>query len=81
LASPASLSAAIEVQGRICGVRRALAAVGYNWTQNIATTVGYRVLYTYDRQDTGDARITAADTSFRFQQWLHGPFAALKYSL
>ena len=27
---------------------QALASVGYNWTQNIATTVGYRVLYTYD---------------------------------
>ena len=59
---------------------QALAAVGYNWTQNIATTLGYRVLYTYDKQDTGDTRITAANTSFRFQQWMHGPFVALKYS-
>ena len=26
-----------------------LGAVGYNWTQSIATTLGYRVLYTYDK--------------------------------
>ena len=32
---------------------QALASVGYNWTQNIATTVGYRVMYTYTNQDTG----------------------------
>ena len=25
---------------------QALASVGYNWTANIATTLGYRVLYT-----------------------------------
>jgi hypothetical protein len=52
---------------------QALGAVGYNWTQNVATTFGYRVLYTYDRQDTGDR-------SFRLLQWMHGPYAALKYS-
>ena len=32
---------------------QALASVGYNWTQNIATTLGYRVMYTYTHQDTG----------------------------
>jgi hypothetical protein len=52
---------------------QALAAVGYNWTQNVATTFGYRVLYTYDKQDTGDR-------SFRLVQWMHGPYAALKYT-
>ena len=32
---------------------QALASVGYNWTQNFATTVGYRVMYNYTHQDTG----------------------------
>ena len=32
---------------------QALASVGYNWTQNISTTLGYRVMYTYTHQDTG----------------------------
>ncbi len=32
---------------------QALASVGYNWTQNWSTTLGYRVLYTYEKQDTG----------------------------
>ena len=59
---------------------QALAAVGYNWTPNIATTLGYRVLYTYDKQDTGDTRITGANESFRYQQWMYGPYAALKFS-
>jgi hypothetical protein len=39
---------------------QALAAVGYNWTRNVATTFGYRVLYTYDKQDTGDRRSICA---------------------
>ncbi len=43
---------------------QALAAVGYNWTANIATTLGYRVLYTYDKQDTGGSG------NFRYQQWI-----------
>ena len=51
---------------------QALGAVGYNWTQNIATTLGYRVLYT--KQDTGGNR------RFRLQQWMYGPYAALKVS-
>jgi hypothetical protein len=53
---------------------QALASVGYNWTQNIATTLGYRVLYTYDKQNN------AANGSFRYQAWMYGPFAAIKYS-
>jgi hypothetical protein len=30
---------------------QALGAVGYNWTQLISTTFGYRVLYSYDKED------------------------------
>jgi len=51
---------------------QALASVGYNWTDNISTTLGYRVLYTYDKQGQTTG-------SFRYQQWMYGPFAALKY--
>jgi len=58
---------------------QALASVGYNWTDNISTTLGYRVLYTYDKQDTGNTLITGASKSFRFLQWLYGPFVAVKY--
>ena len=57
---------------------QALAAVGYNWTQNIATTLGYRVLYTYDQQDTGQT-LTGASKSFRYLQWMYGPYVAFKY--
>jgi hypothetical protein len=58
---------------------QALASVGYNWTQNISTTVGYRVMYTYTHQDTGfDADLEPR--SFRYQQWMYGPFAGAKYS-
>ena len=32
---------------------QALASVGYNWTQNWSTTLGYRVMYNYEKQDTG----------------------------
>lgn len=53
---------------------QALGAVGYNWTQNIASTLGYRVLYTYDKQNN------AFNGSFRLQQWMYGPYAALKIS-
>ena len=60
---------------------QALAAVGYNWTANISTTLGIRVLYTYDKQHTGDTRITAANGSFRYRQWMYGPYAANKFSL
>jgi hypothetical protein len=51
-----------------------LGSVGYNWTPSIATTVGYRVLYTYERDISGPLR------DFRYQAWMYGPFAGLKYS-
>ena len=53
---------------------QALGSVGYNWTQNISTTVGYRVLYGYDKEEN------ARNGSFRLQQWIYGPFAGFKYS-
>jgi hypothetical protein len=59
---------------------QALASVGYNWTQNIATTIGYRVMYTYTHQDTGFNELTLEPKSFRYQQWMYGPFAGFKYS-
>jgi hypothetical protein len=59
---------------------QALASIGYNWTQNISTTLGYRVMYTYDKQDTGFDERTFEPKSFRYQQWLYGPFAGFKYS-
>ena len=52
---------------------QAQGAVGYNWTPSIATTVGYRVLYGYDKENN------AFNGAFRLQQWMYGPFAALKY--
>ena len=58
---------------------QALASVGYNWTQNIATTLGYRVMYTYTNQDTGFNEITFQPRSFRYRQWMYGPFAGFKY--
>jgi hypothetical protein len=51
-----------------------LASIGYNWTPSIATTIGYRVMYAYEKQDSG------SDRSFRFQQWMYGPFAGVKFS-
>jgi hypothetical protein len=39
---------------------------------SISTTLGYRVLFTYDKQNT-------ASGSFRYQQWMYGPYVALKY--
>jgi hypothetical protein len=59
---------------------QALASVGYNWTPNIATTIGYRVMYNYTHQDTGFNELTDQPRSFRFQQWMYGPFAGFKYS-
>ncbi len=58
---------------------QALASVGYNWTQNWSTTLGYRVLYTYEKQNTG-YNFFDQPQSFRYQQWLYGPFAGVKYS-
>jgi len=57
---------------------QALAAVGYNWTDNIATALGYRVLYTYEQQDTGQT-LTGASKSFRYLQWMYGPYVSFKY--
>jgi len=57
---------------------QALASIGYKWTPNIATTLGYRVLYTYDKQDTGVSLLTFEPRSFRYQQWMYGPFAGVK---
>jgi len=51
-----------------------LGSVGYNWTPSIATTLGYRVLYTYERQISGPLR------DFRYQGWMYGPFVGFKYS-
>ena len=59
---------------------QALASVGYKWTANIATTFGYRVMYTYTNQDTGFNELTFQPRSFRYQQWIYGPFAGFKYS-
>jgi hypothetical protein len=59
---------------------QALTSVGYNWTPNFATTVGYRVMYNYTHQDTGVNFITDEPKSFRYQQWMYGPFAGAKYS-
>lgn len=57
---------------------QALASVGYKWTQNFATTLGYRVMYTYNKQDNGWNPITREPRSFRYQQWMYGPFAGVK---
>jgi hypothetical protein len=51
-----------------------LAEVGYNWTSSIATTLGYRVVYLYDKQNN------AGNGSFRFQSWIYGPTAGFRYS-
>jgi hypothetical protein len=69
----------VNAQGDIGGLDNSatgqgLASVGYNWTQSISSTLGYRVLYTYDKQNNN------FNGSFRLQQWMYGPFAALKYS-
>ncbi len=59
---------------------QALASIGYKWTPNIATTLGYRVMYTYEKQDTGFDWINFEPKSFRYQQWMYGPFAGLKFT-
>lgn len=50
-----------------------LGSVGYNWTPQIATTLGYRVLYAYERDISGPLR------DYRYQAWTYGPFAGFKY--
>ena len=57
---------------------QALASVGYNWTQNWSTTLGYRVMYNYEKQDTG-FNLAFEPRSFRFQQWMYGPFVGVKF--
>jgi hypothetical protein len=52
---------------------QALASVGYHWTPAISTTLGYRVLYTYFRDDSGPFH------DYRYQSWTYGPFAGFKY--
>ncbi|RBP17683.1 hypothetical protein DFR50_102175 [Roseiarcus fermentans] len=59
---------------------QALASVGYNWTKTWSTTLGYRVMYNYEKQNTGYDPITFEPRSFRYQQWMYGPFAGVKYS-
>ena len=54
-------------------IGQALAAVGYQWSDNISTALGYRVLYTYDQQDMGRSG------SFRYLQWMYGPYVSFKY--
>jgi hypothetical protein len=51
-----------------------LGSFGYNWTPSIATTLGYRVLYTYFRDISGPLR------DYRYQAYMYGPFAGFKYS-
>jgi hypothetical protein len=51
-----------------------LGSVGYNWTPSISTTLGYRVLYTYFRDQSGPLR------DYRYQSWMYGPFAGFKYT-
>jgi hypothetical protein len=53
---------------------QALGSVGYRWTSSISTTLGYRVLYAYDRDVSGPAR------DFRYQSWTYGPFVGFNYS-
>ena len=51
-----------------------LGSVGYNWTPSFSTTLGYRVLYTYFRDESRPLH------DFRYQSWMYGPFAGAKYS-
>jgi hypothetical protein len=51
-----------------------LGSVGYNWTPSFSTTLGYRALYTYFRDDNGSLH------DYRYQTWTYGPFAGAKYS-
>ena len=49
-----------------------LGSVGYNWTPSISTTLGYRALYTYERDISGPLR------DFRYQAWMYGPLAGVQ---
>ena len=48
--------------------------VGYNWTQSISTSVGYRILYT-DYVHSNDR-----GGSFRYNTTLYGPYVGVSYN-
>lgn len=48
-------------------------ALGYNWTRDWSTAVGYRALYTDYQAVTGPA------SNFRYVTTIHGPFVSLAY--
>lgn len=50
------------------------AAVGYNWTSSISSTVGFRALYLYEQQRSDFTH------NFRFQETVLGPQAAITYA-
>lgn len=52
---------------------QAFGAIGYNWTANWSTALGYRALYT-DYQS-----ITGPTSNFRYETTIHGPFMSLAY--
>ena len=59
----------IDAQADIGGLSnsatgQALGSVGYNWTKNISTMVGYRVMYAYDKDENargGTFRLQGVD--------------------
>lgn len=48
-------------------------AVGYNWTQQWSSALGYRALYTDYKSVTGPR------SNFRYDATMHGPFMSLAY--
>ena len=49
--------------------------VGYNWTQSISTSVGYRILYTdYVKSNDNEGG------SFRYNTTLYGPYIGVSYN-
>jgi hypothetical protein len=52
---------------------QAFGAVGYNWTESLSSTLGFRALYIYDKQ------YNSAGGSFRMQETLYGPQMTLSY--
>jgi hypothetical protein len=48
--------------------------IGYNWTQSISSSFGYRTLYTNYVKDNG------LDGSFRYNALLYGPYASVSYN-
>ncbi len=53
---------------------QAFGALGYNWTQSISTTVGFRALYVYYQKANNN------NGSFRFQETILGPQATISYA-